>query len=256
MQALARIFPAVPSSRPTSAVSVIPVNSPRRAEAEGFIRDVFATHYGARVASFTPDVMLLEQNGKPSAAAGWRGAASGRLFLESYLEHPAEALISRLAGHPVAREKVVEVGHLASRQAGGGVRMILTLAVHLDRLGYEWVMFTATSELIGIFAKLGLPPLALAVADPACLEEAARDWGRYYDTRPIVVAGRIRLAACRTLVVDSENRPRRGQFLPDLPPHSPAMGQKSGEKWTAAVDLQPTIPKSDRLLALEKMAQA
>ena len=57
------------------------------------------------------------------------------------------------------------------------------------------------------------------------------------------------LAACRTLVVDSEKRPRRGQFLPDLPPHSPAMGQKAGEKWTAAVDLQPTIPKSDRLLA-------
>ena len=27
------------------------------------------------------------------------------------------------------------------------------------------------------------------------------------------------------------------------------MGQKDGEKWTAAVDLQPTIPKSDRLLA-------
>ena len=26
------------------------------------------------------------------------------------------------------------------------------------------------------------------------------------------------------------------------------MGQKDGEKWTAAVDLQPTLPKSDRLL--------
>ena len=26
------------------------------------------------------------------------------------------------------------------------------------------------------------------------------------------------------------------------------MGQKDGEKWTAAVDLQPTISKSDRLL--------
>ena len=26
------------------------------------------------------------------------------------------------------------------------------------------------------------------------------------------------------------------------------MGQKDGEKWTAAVDLQPTIPKFDRLL--------
>ncbi len=66
------------------------------------------------------------------------------------------------------------------------------------------------------------------------------------------------LAACRTLVVDSEKRPQRGQFLPDLPPHSPAMGQEAGEKWSAAVVLQPTIPKSDRLLArlLSELAQA
>ena len=198
MQALARISPVLPLSRSSAAARVLPalisVASPRRAEAECFIQDVFAAHYGARIASFAPDIMLLEQNGKPCAAAGWRGAASGRLFLESYLDHPAEALISRLAGHDVAREKVVEVGNLAAHQAGGGVRMILTLAAHLDRLGYEWVMFTATRELIGIFAKLGLPPLALAAADPARLGEAARDWGRYYDTRPIVVAGRIRLA--------------------------------------------------------------
>ncbi|MDD5388551.1 MAG: thermostable hemolysin [Gallionellaceae bacterium] len=194
MQALARISPVFSSTSPTSAASLIAADSPRRAEAETFIQDVFAAHYGARVASFAPDIMLLERNGKPGAAAGWRGAASGRLFLESYLEQPAEALISRLAGHTVAREHVVEVGHLAALQAGGGVRMILTLAGHLDRLGYEWVIFTATRELIGIFTKMGLPPLALAVADPDRLGEAARDWGRYYDTRPIVVAGRIRLA--------------------------------------------------------------
>ena len=36
--------------------------------------------------------------------------------------------------------------------------------------------------------------------------------------------------------------------LPDLQAHSRAMGQKAGEKWIAAVDLQPTTPKSDRLL--------
>ena len=56
------------------------------------------------------------------------------------------------------------------------------------------------------------------------------------------------LAACRTWGVESENRPRRGQFLPDSQAHSPAMGQEGGEKWTAAVDLQPALPKSDRLL--------
>ena len=57
-----------------------------------------------------------------------------------------------------------------------------------------------------------------------------------------------RLAACRTWGVESENRPQRGQFLPDSQAHSPAMGQEGGEKWTAAADLQPTLPKSDRLL--------
>jgi hypothetical protein len=31
------------------------------------------------------------------------------------------------------------------------------------------------------------------------------------------------------------------------------MGQKDGEKWTAAVNLQPTIPKSDMLLAAEQI---
>jgi hypothetical protein len=58
-----------------------------------------------------------------------------------------------------------------------------------------------------------------------------------------------RLAACRTWGVESENQPQRGQFLPGLQAHSLAMGQKDGEKWGAAADLQPTTPKSDRLLA-------
>ena len=57
------------------------------------------------------------------------------------------------------------------------------------------------------------------------------------------------LAACRTWGVESENQPQRGQFLPGLQAHSSAMGQKDGEKWGAAAELQPTNPKSDRLLA-------
>ena len=76
----------------------------------------------------------------------------------------------------------------------------------------------------------------------------------------------------------SENRPQRGQFLPDLQAHSPAMGQNKvsvktnlyssyvgakktvrakcgvSQKWTAAVDLQPPLPKSDRLLAMKFIA--
>ena len=55
------------------------------------------------------------------------------------------------------------------------------------------MVFTATRELIGIFRKLGLPLLALAPADPARLPEPVDDWGSYYESNPIVVAGRIRL---------------------------------------------------------------
>jgi len=50
------------------------------------------------------------------------------------------------------------------------------------------------------------------------------------------------------LVVDNENRPQRDHFLPDFPPHGCSMGQEAGEKGSAAVDLQPTIPMSDSLL--------
>ena len=57
-----------------------------------------------------------------------------------------------------------------------------------------------------------------------------------------------KLGARRALGVESENAPQRGQFLPDSPPHSGAMGQEAGKKWAAAAHSQPTIPKSDRLL--------
>nr|MDP2191349.1 adenosylcobinamide-phosphate synthase CbiB [Rhodoferax sp.] len=57
------------------------------------------------------------------------------------------------------------------------------------------------------------------------------------------------LGACRALGIESENRPQRGQFVPDLQGHSSTMGQKDGAKWAAAVDSQPMLPKSDRFLA-------
>ncbi|WP_275848267.1 hypothetical protein [Extensimonas sp. H3M7-6] len=63
-------------------------------------------------------------------------------------------------------------------------------------------------------------------------------------------ARRKTIGACRTLGVDSENAPQRGQFLPDSQPHSGAMGQEDGKKWAAAAHSQPTIPKSDRLLKI------
>jgi hypothetical protein len=167
--------------------------SPRRKEAESFIRTVFARRYNADVSAFAPNLLLLEQNQRIIAATGWRPASAESLFLERYLDMPIEQAMAQLADQPVARERIVEVGNLAAEKHGSSLHVILSLSEHLDRLGYEWVVFTATDELIGIFSRLGLPLLALAPADPARLGDEAKTWGNYYDTRPIIVAGKIRI---------------------------------------------------------------
>ncbi len=168
--------------------------SPRRGDAESFIRGVFSRHYGASVPSFAPNLLLLERDERIVAAAGWRPARDDSLFLECYLDEPIEGAVSRLAGHPVPRASIVEVGNLAAERPGGSLDVIATLSDHLHGLGYEWVVFTATRELIGIFARIGLPLPVVARADPVRLGTTAAAWGSYYDRDPIVVAGRIRLA--------------------------------------------------------------
>ena len=177
------------------------VASPRRAEVEGFIRQIFAAHYGATVPSFAPELFALEQGERITAAAGWRGAQQGavaeRLYLENYLDIPIEQAVSQIAQREVAREKIVEVGNLAAVKAGSSIAFIVRMARHFERLGYEWVVFTATEELIRIFGRVGLPLIALAPADPERVGNDAANWGRYYDTQPIVVTERIRIASER-----------------------------------------------------------
>ena len=173
------------------------VGTPGRAGAERFIAATFRARYGATVCSFAPNLVALEHHGEIYAAAGWRCAADEALFLEAYLDDPVEGLLARMAGHAVARHGIVEVGHLSSVRRGGSVDVIAGLSRHLARLGFEWVVFTATAELISIFSRLSLPLLALAPADPSRLGDAACDWGTYYDSRPVVVAGPIRLALPR-----------------------------------------------------------
>ena len=175
--------------------------TPGRGEAEAFIAATFRARYGATLRNFAPNLVALERNQAIYAAAGWRCAADETLFLESYLDEPVESLLTRAAGQAVARGSIVEVGHLASSGRGGSPDVISGLGRHLAALGFDWVVFTATDELISIFSRLSLPLLALAQADPARLGTAAGDWGAYYDTRPVVVAGPVRLALHRTKIL-------------------------------------------------------
>jgi AcrR family transcriptional regulator len=173
--------------------------TPGRQEVEAFIRAVYRDRYGAELSQFAPLLLSLhDAGGNCVAAAGYRAAGDGPLFLERYLPGPVDALLPAPAGRTPLRRRIVEVGHLAATRAGEGRRLILLLGPHLAGQGFEWVVSTLTQELRNLFVRMGVAPLALGVADPAVLGDQAAQWGSYYDHRPLVLAGRLD-AALQTL---------------------------------------------------------
>ena len=111
----------------------------------------------------------------------------------------------------------------------------------------------ANGQLLGLYQPSSLPRWVKNLHRALLLGDAGR-WGAAGAALALAVlsiSGLVlllrRMGVWRAWSVESENRPQRGQFLPDSPAHSRAMGQEDGEKWTAAVDLQPTISKPGRL---------
>jgi|SRR5512145_3264930 hypothetical protein len=183
--------PVVRTGRATARLEPIHRTHPHRASFEQFIAARFDRAYGARVGHFSPHLLgVRDALARWQAASGYTPAAGQRLFLEQYFDRPVEDSLAGL-GRPVARERIVEVGNLAAASAGMARTLIPLLARHLHRLGYEWVVFTATRELRNSFRRLGLNPLRLARADPARLADGGASWGSYYQHDPLVMAGRI-----------------------------------------------------------------
>lgn len=165
---------------------------PGRAGLEAFVREVYREHYDADVRAFSRTLVgWHDDEGTLVAAAGYRAADAGPLFLERYLFAPVQTLLAAGGGAVPDRARIVEVGHLASLRPGAGRRLFAPLALHLVAQGYDWVVSTLTEELRTLFVRLGIEPMVLGVADPALLGDEAAAWGSYYDHRPMVLAGRI-----------------------------------------------------------------
>lgn len=172
-------------------------SDPHRGEVEACIRAVYAERHGALVRGFAPTLVSLHDGQRIVAAAGYR-FADQPLFLERYLDAPVEVLLAALTGAEApAREGIVEVGHLAAVQAGAGRSLVGVLGLHLATLGAQWVASTLTQELRGTFLRMGVEPLVLGTAHPERLGDEARDWGRYYEHNPVVLAGHLPAALRR-----------------------------------------------------------
>ena len=181
-----------PSNSGASRFLVVGPGHPQRAIVERFIAAIYGRHYDAQITHWSPWLVALFRHDRPIAAAGYRRAGEP-LYLERYLDAPIEATIS--AAHPgraIARDSIVEVGHFASAYPGDGRRLWRPLARHLATLECHWVTFTATRELQTLFAHFGLVAPSLGRANPARLGASAGAWGRYFEHKPLVLAGELR----------------------------------------------------------------
>ncbi|WP_435608965.1 thermostable hemolysin [Pseudomonas knackmussii] len=182
-----------PGAERQSSLTLQHEGDPQRTQLEAFVHDCFKHVHHADVHHFLPELLgLHDSHGRLTAVAGIRPASSGSLFLERYLDHPLEVHVSRIAGRPVARDELVEVGNLSSLSAGSARLIIIAVTWLLAARGLHWVAFTGAAGLINSFHRLGLEPTLLADADPIRLNGDHESWGTYYEQHPHVFAGNIR----------------------------------------------------------------
>jgi Thermostable hemolysin len=174
-------------------VRLLDRSSPARAATEAFITAHYAWAYGAQVRHFLPRLLALYgADGALFAALGFRSALGERLFLEHYLDLPAEVALSLHLGSSVPRAGMVEVGNLVTARPGGARWLIAALTAYLKAAGYDWAIFTAVHQLCNAFTRLGIKLVPLAQAAKERLPESDQaSWGSYYETGPMVVAASV-----------------------------------------------------------------
>jgi len=183
---LARLLTPAPAFRAHLA------GSPERLKVEQYIAQQFRAVHGATIHDFMPVLLTMGCHGMTTAAAGVRAATNQALFLEQYLSRPVESSLTELAGHMVDRAGIAEIGNLVATQGGSSYLLFMVLTAVLQQAGFDWVVFTATPQVQKVLASLGLQIHALCEADPARLTHSdLAEWGRYYNSRPQVVAGNV-----------------------------------------------------------------
>ena len=195
-----------------SVVSITGLFEPERARVEEFIRTVYADSYGADIKVAYPTLMSVRnEGGDILAAVGFRYAGHEPLFLERYTAKPIEDILN------TSRNKIVEIGNLASAGGGASIFLSAALASYLNNKGIEYATVTGTDYLHRVFRKLGLLPKIICDASLEAVQEDGQNWGSYYDTNPRVLAGSVDKGVQRLRkALGAEYRSCRPRMFPRL----------------------------------------
>lgn len=159
-----------------------------RTAIEDLIEQRYRSVHGAERCHFLAHLLMLQASGGKLGAALGVERATSPLFLESYLCEPIEAVVSRLAGHSVRRERIVEIGTLVSFDPSCATLLMILTVIWIAGHGADWGVFTATRSVRERLTALGLQFDEIGRADPQQLGFAANGWGTYYENDPRVVA--------------------------------------------------------------------
>jgi len=165
-----------------------------RASLEHFIAENYEKAYAAHVTHYARHLVgLRNAGGAWTAGLGYTPAGRDALFVEQYLDQPAEDVIASILSVPVERDQIVEVGNLAASAPGAARHIIAAMTALLNELNRTWVVFTSTRALLNSFDRLEIATITLARADPARLPDGGASWGSYYDADPQVMTANIPL---------------------------------------------------------------
>lgn len=197
---------------PTS-VAVTHGFQPDRERIQRFIGGIYLSTYGAVIARHYPSfISIHDADGDILAAAGFRSAACGSLYLEQYLSAPIEQLVGACGAVSIRREQIAEVGNLAASGSGGSLFLFMMLGALLRRSGFTHAAVTATQSLRRTFERFCIDFQVLAPARPELLADRGASWGRYFDSKPQVIVGSV-APACTKLQA----------FLPDQQSTAPML---------------------------------
>ena len=139
-------------------------------------------------------IALFGENDEILAAVGIRSAATEVLFLEYYLDTSIEGSIACNADQLMVvpeRDRIVEIGNLASIDRRASRKLFQILAGLLDTENFEWAVFTGCTSLHRMFSTLGIETIDLGRALQSRLPVDQQTWGGYYEDSPRVVAGKV-----------------------------------------------------------------
>lgn len=155
-----------------------------------FIQQRYAAEHGANAPVAYSSFISRMRSDERGAALGYRRASEGPLFLEAYLDAPVEQMLRPALGVELPRSAIIEIGSLA----GNSCTSLLSLwhrAAHELSADAQLGVAVLTRPLRGMLRRLGITLHELVPADGSRLGAARAQWGRYYDTDPVVCAGSL-----------------------------------------------------------------